>query len=90
MTKPNKQLHIFRIIDARQSKRQSLWRTAVLLTCGPGALFWPGLLAGSAPMQWAGFALLMVFVVMLFIASTAVSVTIEEARRKLDAMESEQ
>lgn len=50
-------------------------------------LFGPGLLADSPAMQWAGFFLLIVYLFLTFLVFVADTLTIEEARAKLDELE---
>lgn len=76
-----------RIIDDGQSRKPNftrrLWNAIML----GSVLFAPGLLAGSAAMQWAGFVVLLFLVFMSIYVATIHSFTIEEARKFLDHLE---
>ena len=76
-----------RIIDAGQSRKPSLIRFFLICIGFLTLTFAPGLFADSAAMQWAGFFIVFVFGVMLLVAQSAHSLTIEEAHKKLDELE---
>lgn len=80
----NKELRI-EIIDGRG--KPPVWLAVFRVLCIASALFGPGLLIGSAAMQWAGFVVLIVF---LMLALNSLSnkewLTLDQAKRKLDEM----
>lgn len=75
------------IVDARQSKKPSIplviWRAVATAAI----LFGPGLLANSAAMQWAGFVVLLCFLLLVLIGYNNERLTISEARKRLDKLE---
>ncbi len=76
-----------RIIDARQPKKPRLWWNLLVWVTVPGGLFWPGILAGSAAMQWAGFILFLLFTVICIARWLDEFKTPEEARKLIDKIE---
>lgn len=76
-----------RIIDARQSRGPRAWRRYMNAAATAGILFGPGVLIDSAAMQWAGFVILMVLLGLVFAGHYESSLTLEEARKKLDDLE---
>lgn len=82
------QRHTFRIIDNTTSRREpSLWRQTVLVVLMSGIFFGPGILADSAAMQWAGFVLFIIMVLICALAWTDEYLTPKQAREKIDAIE---
>lgn len=79
------------IIDARQSRRPSMWRGVAITLAMPTVFFGPGILTGSGAMQWAGFVLFMCLagLTAIVIAENRKRLTISEARQKLDELEAE-
>lgn len=79
-----------RIIDA--TNRWPMFRSIVINASIVASLFGPGLLFGSAAMQWAGFVFWVVLVVLSAVALSQQfrAMTLEGARAKLDEIEAEQ
>lgn len=79
--------HTIRIVDARQSKQPNIFRMLVAWIVLPGALFWPGLVAGSAAMQWAGFVFFLILTVVFVGRFVDEFKTPDEARKLIDEIE---
>ncbi len=82
-----KTTHTIRIVDARQSKHPNFWRVLAIWAVVPGSVFWPGLITGSAAMQWAGFVLLMVFTMLAIGRWFDEYKTPTEARKRIEEIE---
>lgn len=82
----NKSITI-RIVDSRQSKRPSWFSAFAVCILIPGALFWPGVLTGSAAMQWAGFIAFILITFAMLGKWTDEFLTCDEARNRIDEIE---
>lgn len=80
--------HTIRIVDARQSKRPNVIYPIAFIVLGPGALMWPGAVLDSSAMQWAGYILFLVFILMFTSRWLDEFCTPDEARKKIDEIES--
>ena len=74
-------------IESTDRKRQPFWLSVAKSAVFAAVLFGPGLVAGSAAMQWAGFAVMLTYCFVALVAASAEAMTIDEARKKLDEME---
>ncbi len=77
------------IIDYRQSKKPPAFKSLAMVCVVAAMFFGPGLLAGSAAMQWAGFAVLVILGLITLAGLDRERLTIEEARARLDALSSD-
>lgn len=73
-------------IESPDRKRQPFWLSVVKSAVFAAVLFGPGLVADSAAMQWAGFAVMLTYCFVALVAASAEGMTIDEARKKLDEM----
>lgn len=74
-----------RISDDR--KQRPLWQRFLTGGAFVAVIFGPGLLADSAAMQWAGFVFLIAMLLLLPFSADYKSMTISEARKRLDELE---
>ena len=76
-----------RIVDQRQSRKPNYFKAMSTPVVLFAMLFGPGLLAGSTAMQWAGFVVLLAMLFVTLISIIGDSMTIEEAREKLQELD---
>jgi uncharacterized membrane protein len=75
-----------RIIDHRKNMVAKRVAGLVYAALIASVLFGPGLLVGSAAMQWAGFVILMVLICGVIAAADHDRMTVDEAINKLQKM----
>ncbi len=76
-----------RIVDQRPGFTAQLAKTVAAIATMVGVFWGPGLLLDSAAMQWAGFIAFWGLVAFAVSRWNDLSMTIQEARAKLDELE---
>lgn len=82
-----KQYITVRIVDRRKQKITSVLYSAACFLLVLFVLFGAGIIFDSAPIQWAGFIIFLLFVALFVSLLNSSFLTIEEARKRLDELE---